>query len=64
MATTPADCTKMLEAVKAPSMEGKVFAICHVMRYSPYNIAVKKVLDSGALGEIVDLEVSDADLTG
>jgi predicted dehydrogenase len=58
MATSISDCVAILKHVKAPSMQGKVFAICHVMRYSPYNIAVKKVIDSGVLGEIVDVEAS------
>jgi predicted dehydrogenase len=39
-------------------MSGKVFAIGHVMRYSPYNVAVREVVDSGVLGDIVDVQVS------
>ena len=27
-----------------------------VLRYSPYNQAVKKIIDSGALGEIVNIQ--------
>lgn len=29
-----------------------------VLRYSPYNQAVKKVIDSGVLGEIINIQVS------
>ena len=29
-----------------------------VLRYSPYNQAVKAIIDSGALGEIVNIQVS------
>jgi predicted dehydrogenase len=58
MATTVQDCVRMLQDVTSPAMEGKVFAIGHVMRYSPYNVAIRKIIDSGALGDIVDLQVS------
>jgi predicted dehydrogenase len=57
MATSIEDCVSMLRDVTSPSMEGKVFAIGHVMRYSPYNVAVRKIIDSGVLGDIVDLQV-------
>ena len=29
-----------------------------MLRYSPYNIAVKKVIDSGVLGDIINIQVS------
>ena len=58
MATSVQDCVRMLRDVTSPSMEGKVFAIGHVMRYSPYNVAIRKIIDSGVLGDIVDLQVS------
>lgn len=57
MATSIGDCVSMLRDVTQPSMDGKVFAIGHVMRYSPYNVAVRKVIDSGVLGDIVDVQV-------
>nr|XP_031863753.1 uncharacterized protein CI109_001005 [Kwoniella shandongensis]KAA5530825.1 hypothetical protein CI109_001005 [Kwoniella shandongensis] len=54
MATSVADCVAMTRDVTSEPMKGKVFAIGHVMRYSPYNQAIKKIIDSGVLGEIVD----------
>jgi hypothetical protein len=36
--------------------EGTLIGI--VLRYSPYNQAVKKVIDSGVLGEIINIQVS------
>ncbi|ORY27922.1 hypothetical protein BCR39DRAFT_536807 [Naematelia encephala] len=56
MATTVADCVAMTRDVNSEPMKGKVFAIGHVMRYSPYNEAIRKVIDSGALGDIVDVQ--------
>jgi predicted dehydrogenase len=58
MATSIKDCVDMLRDVTSESMKGKVFAIGHVMRYSPYNVAIREVIDSGVLGDIVDVQVS------
>lgn len=57
MATSVGDCVRMLRDVTSAPMSGKVFAIGHVMRYSPYNVAVRAVIDSGVLGDIVDVQV-------
>ena len=62
MATSVQDCVRMLRDVTSPPMEGKVFAIGHVMRYSPYNVAIRKIIDSGILGDIVDLQARDDQL--
>ena len=58
MATSVQDSVDMLRDVTSDSMKGKVFAIGHVMRYSPYNVAIREVIDSGVLGDIVDVQVS------
>ena len=60
MATSIGDCVSMLRDVTSESMNGKVFAVGHVMRYSPYNVAVREIIDSGVLGDIVDVQVSAA----
>ncbi|KAM3436581.1 hypothetical protein NHJ13734_004997 [Beauveria thailandica] len=54
MATSVADCVKIRNLAEATAP--KVFAMGHVLRYSPYNCAVKDVIDSGALGEIVNIQ--------
>ncbi|KAM3504443.1 hypothetical protein MY10362_003563 [Beauveria mimosiformis] len=54
MATSVADCVKIRNLAEATAP--KVFAMGHVLRYSPYNRAVKDVIDSGALGEIVNIQ--------
>jgi predicted dehydrogenase len=33
-----------------------ILAVCHVMRYTPYTEAVKRVVDGGALGQVVGVE--------
>ncbi|BEI92123.1 uncharacterized protein CcaverHIS019_0409430 [Cutaneotrichosporon cavernicola] len=52
MATEIADCVAMVRDI-TPST---IFGVGHVLRYSPYNVAVKKVIDSGILGEIVNIQ--------
>ncbi|KAJ3242648.1 hypothetical protein HDU78_001317 [Chytriomyces hyalinus] len=52
MATTLADCERMRKAVKDNNV---LFACGHVLRYSPYTRALKKVLDAGEIGDIVNI---------
>jgi predicted dehydrogenase len=53
MAPTEEDCLKITAAVEAA---GVTLAVCHVLRYTPYTIALKQLLDGGAIGEIVSVE--------
>ena len=34
----------------------RIVAVCHVLRYAPYFVALKQVLDSGAIGDIVSIQ--------
>ncbi|KAG6890882.1 hypothetical protein C0995_000839 [Termitomyces sp. Mi166 len=52
MATTPEDCIRMTDAVKKA---GQIFAMGHVMRYSPYSKELGRILHSGTLGELVNV---------
>ncbi|WP_235618775.1 Gfo/Idh/MocA family protein [Embleya scabrispora] len=54
MAATEADCRRILDGVTSA---GVPFAVCHVLRYTPYTDLVKGVLDSGVLGSIVSLDL-------
>jgi len=52
MAPNEADCRRIVAAVN-----GKViFAVGHVMRYTLYSRAMKRLLDSGAIGDIVSMQ--------
>ncbi|MBO4572978.1 MAG: Gfo/Idh/MocA family oxidoreductase [Clostridia bacterium] len=56
IANNKADC----EAIyKASVKYGKKVIVCHVLRYSPFYSAVKRVIDSGVLGEIVTINASE-----
>lgn len=53
IAPTEAEC----ELVVATAREaGVLLAVCHVMRYMPYTRTLKKILDSGRIGDIVSVE--------
>lgn len=53
MAPSEAGCRQIVDAVKA---SGVLFGVCHVMRYTHYTQALKEILDSGAIGEIVSIQ--------
>lgn len=56
IANTEEDCRAIYNA----SVEyARKVIVCHVLRYSPFYSAVKRVIDSGALGEIVTIHASE-----
>ena len=52
-AQTEDECLQILNVSKKT---GGIVAICHVLRYSPYFIALKKVVDSGVIGDLVNIQ--------
>ena len=34
----------------------RIVAVCHVLRYAPYFVALKQVLESGAIGDLVNIQ--------
>ncbi|MEY9894392.1 putative dehydrogenase [Catenulispora sp. MAP5-51] len=53
MALREDDCLRIIEAVERA---GVVFAVGHVLRYTPYTRALKALLDSGRIGRIISVE--------
>lgn len=53
MAPTEAECRRI---VAAAMKAGVIFAVGHVMRYTPYTQALKRVLDSGVIGEVMSVQ--------
>ncbi|MHC4713053.1 MAG: Gfo/Idh/MocA family protein [Planctomycetota bacterium] len=54
IASTLEECKQIVDAVKNA---GVVFAVGHVMRYGPYWREIKKVIDSGDIGEVVNVQL-------
>jgi len=53
MAPDEAGCQRI---VAAAQKHGVMLGVCHVLRYTAYTKALKRVLESGVLGEIVSVE--------
>ncbi|WP_246608988.1 Gfo/Idh/MocA family protein [Nonomuraea rhizosphaerae] len=53
MAVSEDDCRAI---VAAAERSDAIFAVCHVLRYTPYTRALKALLDSGRIGEIVSIQ--------
>ncbi|KAJ2891536.1 hypothetical protein IWW38_003577, partial [Coemansia aciculifera] len=53
MATDLAGCQEVYDAVKNNNV---MLAVCHVLRYTPYNRKIKEIIDSGVLGSIVGIQ--------
>ena len=53
VAQTEKQCRNILAQAKK---YGRIVAVCHVMRYSPYFIAMREVLRSGVIGDIVSIQ--------
>ncbi|KAI1863061.1 hypothetical protein JX265_009107 [Neoarthrinium moseri] len=55
LATTLADCVSMYRAL-APLQKNKVFSVGHVLRYSPHNMMLRKLLlEDRAIGDILSV---------
>ncbi len=52
IATTPEDCSAVREAALK---SGKTVVVCHVLRYTPLYSEVKRIIDTGEIGDIVTL---------
>ena len=46
---------EVAKIAKKAKDKGKVFMICHVLRYSPFFVKIKEILDSGAIGKIMSI---------
>lgn len=52
MAQTEQQCRNILAQVKKT---GRIVAVCHVLRYAPYFIKLRKMIQSGAIGELISV---------
>lgn len=47
------ECVKIHQAVVANNV---ILAVCHVLRYTNYTKAIRRILDSNVLGDIVNIQ--------
>jgi predicted dehydrogenase len=48
--------TECLDILRLAKETGRIVAVCHVLRYSPYWIKIKDMIQNGVLGEIISLQ--------
>ncbi|MBT3193491.1 MAG: Gfo/Idh/MocA family oxidoreductase [Verrucomicrobia bacterium] len=53
MATTADDCRRIVEAVEVSDV---LFAVCHVLRYTPYTHRLKDLIARGRIGDPVSIQ--------
>ncbi|MGW7680581.1 Gfo/Idh/MocA family protein [Kribbella sp. NPDC054772] len=53
IATSPEDCDDIENAAKA---NGVSITVCHVLRYTAYTKQLRRLLDAGAIGEVMQIE--------
>ncbi|MCJ1385083.1 hypothetical protein MMC17_008201 [Xylographa soralifera] len=59
LATTLTDCLRIYRSLKPPSPDQlrAVFSIGHVLRYSPHNMLLRKLLlEDGIIGDVISIE--------
>ena len=56
MAVTPRQCKEITEAAEK---KGVKVIICHVLRFTNFYCAIKDIIDSGKLGEIMSIECKE-----
>jgi predicted dehydrogenase len=55
MAVTQADCDAI--AAECTTRPDLVFAVCHVLRYTPFNRLIHQLIHDGAIGDLVHIQV-------
>lgn len=53
MAPTDEECRAIVNAVRD---NGVLLSVCHVLRYTNYTKELKKIIDSGILGEVISIQ--------
>jgi predicted dehydrogenase len=56
IAPDPADCIRVVEAAE---QSGRMLQICHVLRFTPFYNRVHEILESGALGDLVAIDLKE-----
>lgn len=53
MSNTPEECVQIERAAES---SGKVMTICHVLRYTSFYCTLKKLIEEGAIGEVMTID--------
>lgn len=58
ISNTPEECVRIWKDC-AQDAQDKLFAVGHVLRYTPFFLQIKKMLDEGAVGRITNIEYAE-----
>ncbi|WP_204282073.1 Gfo/Idh/MocA family protein [Pontibacter burrus] len=53
IAPTEKECRDILKMAKKT---GRIVAVCHVLRYAPYFVKMKELIEQGAIGEVISVQ--------
>lgn len=53
IAPTEKECRDILALAK---QTGRIVAVCHVLRYAPYFVKLRELIQSGAIGELISIQ--------
>lgn len=53
MSNTPEECVRLGELAQNNQ---KIFSICHVLRYTPFFMTLKKLIDTGKIGRLITIQ--------
>jgi predicted dehydrogenase len=53
MAVTEEDCKDIASVC---SQSNIIFIVCHVLRYAPHNTLIKRLIDDGSIGQLINIE--------
>lgn len=53
IAQTEQECREILAAAKKYN---RIVAVCHVLRYAPYFVTLKKLIQEGSIGELISIQ--------
>ncbi|MCZ8510967.1 Gfo/Idh/MocA family oxidoreductase [Paenibacillus filicis] len=56
MSPAPSECIEMERVAKE---SGRLLTICHVLRYTPFWSAIKRLLTEGRIGELVSIQLNE-----
>ena len=53
------DLQECFQLQRKSQVTGKIVTVCHVLRYSPFYLKIKEIMDSGVLGEIRNISAHE-----
>ena len=53
------DARECIEMGNCAQQYGRIFSICHVLRYTPFFATIKRLLDEGAIGRLISIQLNE-----